>query len=129
MFTYANALGEEKRLAPTDDIVTAIVNAEVDGERLSDMEFDMFFMLLSVAGNETTRNAITHGMLAFLEHRDQWEHAAREPRALRPGCRGDRAVGEPGDLLPALGDEGRGAAGSAAEGRDKITVWYSVGEP
>ena len=65
MFTYANALGEEKRLAPTDDIVTAIVNAEVDGERLSDMEFDMFFMLLSVAGNETTRNAITHGMLAF----------------------------------------------------------------
>src|SRR5207247_969100 len=68
MFTYANALGQEKRIAPTDDIVTAIVNAEVEAEQLSEMEFDMFFMLLSVAGNETTRNAITHGLIAFLEH-------------------------------------------------------------
>ena len=79
MFTYANALGQERRAAPGDDIVTAILNAEVEGEQLSEMEFDMFFMLLTVAGNETTRNAITHGMLAFLEHRDQWDRLRAEP--------------------------------------------------
>jgi cholest-4-en-3-one 26-monooxygenase len=72
MFGYANALGAEKRAEPGDDIVTAIVNAEVDGEQLTEFEFDMFFMLLTVAGNETTRNAITHGMLAFFENPDQW---------------------------------------------------------
>jgi cholest-4-en-3-one 26-monooxygenase len=72
MFTYANDLAVEKRAKPTDDIVTAILNAEVDGERLDELEFDLFFMLLTVAGNETTRNAISHGMLAFFENPDQW---------------------------------------------------------
>ncbi len=73
LFTYANGLGQDKRAEPKDDIVTAIVNAEVEGEQLTEMEFDMFFMLLTVAGNETTRNAITHGMHAFFEHPDQWQ--------------------------------------------------------
>jgi cholest-4-en-3-one 26-monooxygenase len=88
MFTYANELGQEKRIAPTDDIVTAIVNAEVDGEQLSEMEFDMFFMLLSVAGNETTRNAITHGMNAFLDNPDQWDLWKRE----RPATMVDEVI-------------------------------------
>ena len=73
MFTYANDLAVEKRARPTDDIVTAILDAEVDGERLDELEFDLFFMLLTVAGNETTRNAISHGMLAFFENPDQWK--------------------------------------------------------
>ena len=58
---------------PGDDIITALLSAEVDGESLSDMDFNLFFLLLSVAGNETTRNAISHGMNAFLEHPDQWQ--------------------------------------------------------
>ena len=73
MFMYAQQLAEEHRKKPSDDIITALLSAEVDGESLSDMDFNLFFMLLSVAGNETTRNAIAHGMNAFLEHPDQWE--------------------------------------------------------
>jgi cytochrome P450 len=53
--------------------MTALLNAELDGDKLTDMEFNLFFLLLAVAGNETTRNAISHGMNAFLEYPGQWE--------------------------------------------------------
>ena len=58
---------------PPDDIVTKLVSAEIDGNHLDDDEFGFFVLMLAVAGNETTRNAIAHGMLAFLDHPDQWE--------------------------------------------------------
>ena len=73
MFMYAQQLADERRKNPREDIITALLSAEVDGESLSDMDFNLFFMLLSVAGNETTRNAIAHGMNAFLENPDQWD--------------------------------------------------------
>jgi cholest-4-en-3-one 26-monooxygenase len=66
MFMYAQQLADSRRKEPRDDIITALLSAEVDGESLSDMDFNLFFLLLSVAGNETTRNAISHGMNAFL---------------------------------------------------------------
>jgi cholest-4-en-3-one 26-monooxygenase len=65
MFNYAYELAGRKRAAPDDDIVSALVTAEIDGERLTDIEFNMFFFLLVVAGNETTRNAISGGMEAL----------------------------------------------------------------
>jgi cholest-4-en-3-one 26-monooxygenase len=67
------AMAEDRRTCPRDDIVTRLVHAEVDGGHLSPDEFGFFMVLLSVAGNETTRNAISHGMLAFLDNPDQWE--------------------------------------------------------
>jgi cholest-4-en-3-one 26-monooxygenase len=73
MFMYAQALADKRRAHPQDDIITALLSAEVDGDSLSDMDFNLFFLLLSVAGNETTRNAIAHGMNAFLENPDQWD--------------------------------------------------------
>jgi cholest-4-en-3-one 26-monooxygenase len=66
-------IAEDRRTCPRDDIITKLVNAEVDGGHLSPDEFGYFMILLSVAGNETTRNAISHGMLAFLDHPDQWK--------------------------------------------------------
>lgn len=83
MYVYAEQLRREREGAPKDDIVTRLAQAEVDGHGLDELEFDLFFILLAVAGNETTRNAITHGMLAFLEHPDQWERLERD-RALLP---------------------------------------------
>ncbi|MGI8796279.1 MAG: cytochrome P450 [Acidimicrobiia bacterium] len=79
MFMYANELARERRENPRDDIVTALLDAEVDGDRLSEMDFNLFFLLLSVAGNETTRNSIAHGMLAFLENPDQYELLVKDP--------------------------------------------------
>jgi cytochrome P450 len=62
MFAYAQKLGEDRRSDPGDDIASVLMHAEVDGERLTPQEFGSFFILLVVAGNETTRNAIAHGM-------------------------------------------------------------------
>jgi cholest-4-en-3-one 26-monooxygenase len=70
---YAWNMAEERRKCPMDDIVTKLVQADIDGEALASEEFGLFVILLAVAGNETTRNAITHGMKAFLDHPDQWE--------------------------------------------------------
>ena len=72
---YAIRLAEERRANPGDDLTTSLVHAEVDGERLTSAEIASFFMLLSAAGNETTRNAISHGMVAltrYPEEREKW---------------------------------------------------------
>jgi len=71
MFSYAQALGEARLAKPTDDLTSVMMHAVVDGERLTSQEFGSFFILLVVAGNETTRNAITHGMLALTQNPDQ----------------------------------------------------------
>jgi cholest-4-en-3-one 26-monooxygenase len=70
---YSMLMAEDRKQCPRDDIVTKLVNAQLDGGTLSSDEFGFFVILLAVAGNETTRNAISHGMLAFLDHPDQWE--------------------------------------------------------
>ncbi|MEO6157655.1 MAG: cytochrome P450 [Ilumatobacteraceae bacterium] len=71
MFQYAQALGEDRLANPRDDMTSLMMHAEVDGERLTAQEFGSFFILLVVAGNETTRNAITHGMRLLTENPDQ----------------------------------------------------------
>jgi cytochrome P450 len=71
MNAYAIALGEDRLAHPRDDLTTALMHAEVDGERLTAAEFGSFFILLVVAGNETTRNAISHGIKALTEHPEQ----------------------------------------------------------
>jgi cholest-4-en-3-one 26-monooxygenase len=69
---YAYTMAEERRRCPADDIVTRLIQADIDGESLGDVEFAFFVILLAVAGNETTRNAMTHGMNAFFDNPDQW---------------------------------------------------------
>ena len=71
MFAYAQKLGEDRRANPGDDIASVLMHAEVDGERLTPQEFGSFFILLVVAGNETTRNAIAHGMKLLTDFPDQ----------------------------------------------------------
>ncbi len=73
MFTYAQTLGEDRRAHPQDDITSTMMAAEVDGEQLTPQEFGSFFILLVVAGNETTRNAISHGMKALTDNPEQLE--------------------------------------------------------
>jgi cholest-4-en-3-one 26-monooxygenase len=70
---YAMQLAARKAEDPGDDIVTTLVKADADGQRLSEAEFGMFVVTLAVAGNETTRNSITQGMMAFTDNPDQWE--------------------------------------------------------
>ncbi|GAB3457582.1 cytochrome P450 [Actinophytocola sediminis] len=70
---YAWNMAEERKRCPMDDIVTTLVHADIDGDGLGSDEFGFFVLLLAVAGNETTRNAISHGMHAFLTNPEQWE--------------------------------------------------------
>jgi cholest-4-en-3-one 26-monooxygenase len=71
VYMYANQLAAERRRNPGEDLMSVLLNAEVDGEKLTEMEFDVFFVLLMIAGNETTRNLISGGMLALIDHPEQ----------------------------------------------------------
>lgn len=70
MYLFANQLAEQRLEKPEDDLMSAILHGEVNGSRLDIGEFDAFFLLLTVAGNETTRNLISHGLLLLLDHPD-----------------------------------------------------------
>ena len=71
LYQLAMDLGQERLDDPQDDLTTSLMQAELDGERLTTQEFGSFFILLTAAGNETTRNAISHGMKALTDHPDQ----------------------------------------------------------
>ena len=83
MWLYAQRLAEERKARPGTDLVSQLLAGEVDGEKLSELEFDSFFLLLAVAGNETTRNLVSGGMLALLEHPAQRDQLISN-RALLP---------------------------------------------
>jgi cytochrome P450 len=84
--TLGSELAASRRQTPSDDLLTALVQAEVDGERLNDQEIGAFVVLLGVAGNDTTRNTITHGVMAFAECPDQWAVLRNNPDRLLPGA-------------------------------------------
>lgn len=79
-------IAAERRLEPRDDLLTALVQAEVDGRGLSDAEIGAFVVLLSSAGTDTTRNAISHGVLAFAEHPEQWDLVRADPERFLPSA-------------------------------------------
>ncbi|GAB3274324.1 cytochrome P450 [Parasphingorhabdus pacifica] len=85
MFAYAQELAEYKRAHPGDDLMTALVNASVDGRGLDDAELNMFFFLVVIAGNDTVRSALPGGVLALLEHPDQYRRVRADPELL-PGA-------------------------------------------
>ena len=88
LIMYAMAMADERGKNPTDDIVTTLIQADIEGEKLTDDEFGFFVIMLAVAGNETTRNSITHGMIAFANNPEQWELYKRE----RPATAADEIV-------------------------------------
>jgi len=88
LIMYAMQMAADRTSNPGPDIVTKLVEADVDGHKLSDDEFGFFVILLAVAGNETTRNSITQGMMAFTDFPDQWELYKKE----RPATAADEIV-------------------------------------
>lgn len=85
MFSYCNELVRQRRKnGLTDDILSALLAAEVDGEKLNRDQLNEFFLLLAIAGNETTRNTLSHGILALSQNPDQQALLARERDAVKP---------------------------------------------
>jgi len=130
MYAIANRLGSEKRAAldageKAGDIASVLLSAEVDGERLSELEYDMFFLLLTVAGNETTRTAIAQGMLAFIEHREQWERL-RADRSLLPSAVEEiLRYSTPIMCFRRTATCDREIGGYAVKEGDKVVIWYA----
>jgi cholest-4-en-3-one 26-monooxygenase len=124
MFMYAAKLGEKVRREPSDDLATALVQAEVDGERLNELQFNSFFLLLCVAGNETTRTVTTNGMLELMRHPDQRRKLVENPRLI------ESAVEEILRFAPAVHYFRRTATqdveirGKKIQKGQKITMWY-----
>jgi cholest-4-en-3-one 26-monooxygenase len=82
LYAYASELANQKRANPGDDLISVLSRAEVEGERLSELDIDLFFLLLSVAGNETTRNLISHGLVTLLEHPDELAKLRANPELM-----------------------------------------------
>lgn len=122
---YAAALADERRAHPGDDLTTNLVQAELDGQRLTSGEVASFFILLVVAGNETTRNAISHGVLALSRHPDQrqlWWNAFDDvaPTAVEEIIRWASPVAYMRRTVTRDTELG----GVALTEGDKVTLWY-----
>jgi cholest-4-en-3-one 26-monooxygenase len=124
MFMYAGGLAEERRKEPRDDIMTALLNAEIDGDRMSDMDFNLFFMLLSVAGNETTRNAIAHGMHAFLENPDQYQLLVEDPSRIDSATEEILRWASPVMYFRRNATDDVEIRGTQIKAGDKLSIWY-----
>jgi cholest-4-en-3-one 26-monooxygenase len=127
MFEYAGHLAAKRRSEPKDDLTSVLVNAEVDGERLDELGFNMFFVLLILAGNETTRNAISGGMLALSENRTQWQ-ALLDDRSLLPTATEEilRYV-SPVITMRRTATCDTEIAGQAIRENDKVVMFYPAG--
>lgn len=87
MFEYAQGVIAEKRARPADDLASKLLAAEVDGRRLDDMEFLLFFLLLVDAGGDTTRNLLSGGLLALMNHPQQFRWLMEDLRGRLPAAR------------------------------------------
>ncbi len=125
MFEYANRLAAERRREPRDDLTTRLIEAEIDGDRLSEHEFDLFFLLIVTAGNETTRHAMSNGLLALLEHPAERDRLLADPSLI------PRAAEEILRFAPSLLHFRRTARsdvelrGQTIRAGDKVALWYA----
>lgn len=127
LMAYGHELAAECRRHPRDDLVTKLVHAEVDGERLSEREFDNFFCLLIVAGNETTRHAITHGLLALMDHRDEWRRLRDDPGLMPLAAEEILRWGSPTMHFRRTATRGLELRGKRIREGDKVVVWFVSG--
>jgi cholest-4-en-3-one 26-monooxygenase len=124
MFMYAAKLADLCRQNPGDNLGTALLNAEVDGQHLSELEFNSFFLLLAIAGNETTRTVTTNGMLALMQNPEQFqilrERAELVPSAVEEMIR----YGPPVHHFRRTATADTEIRGVRIRENDKVVLWY-----
>ena len=125
LFLYADRMCEERQREPKDDLITVLLNAEVDGERLTPIQIEVFFMLLQNAGSETTRNLITSGTLALLEHPDQLARLQAEPALLPTAIEELLRYVTPVMQFVRRPDEDVEVAGTTIGAGEPTVIWYS----
>jgi cholest-4-en-3-one 26-monooxygenase len=124
---YATILGELRRHQPREDLVSAIVNAEIDGDKLLDIEVAVFFVVLMIAGNETTRNLMAGGMRALLEHPDQQERLRTDRSCFQTAVDEMLRWVTPVHYFRRTASEDMEIRGQTIKAGDKVCLWYSSG--
>jgi cholest-4-en-3-one 26-monooxygenase len=124
MFMYAKELADQRRNDPRDDIVTALLNAETDGDRLSEMDFNLFFLLLAVAGNETTRNALSHGLNTLIDYPEQYRMLVADPTLVPAATEEILRWCSPVMYFRRNVTRDTTLGGQQLRAGDKISIWY-----
>ncbi len=124
MYAYAEKLANQRRQRPGDDLVSVLMGAEVDGEKLTPVEFDVFFLLLAVAGNETTRNLISGGLLALMEHPQQWARLRADPSLMPAAVEEMLRWVTPVMYFRRTATRDTEIRGQKIRAGDKVTIWY-----
>ena len=124
VFEYGRKIGEERRRHPTDDLVSRLVHAEVDGERLDDTEYSNFFELFIFAGNETTRTGISQGILALMEHPDEFDRLAAEPSLVPTAVDEILRYGTPIIYFRRTTTRDTEIRGVPIKAGDRVALWY-----
>jgi cytochrome P450 len=129
MFTYARELADEKRRSPKEDVWTKLTTAEVeqpDGSKtqLNEFELDLFFMVLCIAGSETTRDAIAGGLVALLEHPDQMALLRSEPSAMATMAEEVVRWSSPVTYFRRTATRDTVLQGAEIKEGDRVSIWY-----
>ena len=125
LYEYGERMGALRRVEPRDDLVTQLVCAEIDGERLSNSDYRNLFQLLVFAGNETTRTAITHGAMAFADHPEQWHALSAHPDLMEPAIEELLRWTTPVLHMRRTATADTVLAGTAVAKGDKVVMWYA----
>lgn len=125
VFEYGRRLADARRAAPQDDLVTRLVEAEVDGERLTDDEYVNFFQLLILAGNETTRNSLSHGMHALIEHPGELDRLAADPSLMDSAVEEILRWASPVLYMRRTAAVDHELHGKQVRAGDKLALWYA----
>jgi cholest-4-en-3-one 26-monooxygenase len=123
LLAYAYSSAEERKAEDFGDVTSRLVRPDASGQTLSSKEYGFFFIILAVAGNETTRQAIAHGMLAFLENPEQWERW----RAERPSTAVDEILryASPAVVLQRTATEDTEIGGRAIHTGDRVGMYFA----
>lgn len=124
LFEYGRKLGAERRQRPADDLVSRLVHAEVDGDRLTDAEYTNFFQLLVFAGNETTRSAISQGLLALMQHPEEQERLHRDPSLVPTAVEEIVRFASPVLYFRRTATRDTEIRGVPIAKEDKVVMWY-----
>ena len=127
LWEMGRALVAERLRQPADDLISTVVAAEIDGERLSEVDLDNFFSILVIAGNETTRIALAQGILAFCEHPGEWDRLRRDPGLLNSATEEVLRWSCPTHFMRRTAACDTELAGRRVAAGDKVVLWYVSG--
>lgn len=127
LYMLCDAAAADRRKNPRDDLMTALVNAEIDGVRLTDMELNLFYVTLVVAGNETTRNIISHAMLALMNNPQEAQRLRDDPGLWTTGVEEMLRWGHPIHNLRRTATRDTTLRDVPIRAGDKLVLYYASG--